>query len=327
MCTPSTKINSAEKVLLEKVPSSTVQELIEPSTATPHSMMEFASFPLFPTEIRLQIWRAAIPKGRFIWVETRNAGNFSTDSSTIGTRSPICIPTILHINHESRSVGLSIFNLSLKPTKDDKDINSIGYWNPDADTIFLSNTYLNLNRGRPENWIYNSTLGEIKELCHVKHLALLWYIGVSAGLRFNVTSLTQRPWIPRWLTCEALESVTFVVPFNFTIWKSKEIERNPALNESEKGWCKIMMKTPSQATSYSIPTHEWIQSSHLTIAEKKAEIERIFEEFRERDELDGLTWKVPLVDVQGIAHDMEEIRRGRKDFCIAAKNREYEVSR
>jgi hypothetical protein len=63
----------------------------------------------------------------------------------------------------------------------------------------------------------------------------------------------------------------------------------------------------------------------LTTAETKAEIERIFQEFREMDEQDGMAWKVPLVDVQAIAHDMEEIRRGRKDFCIPAKNRGHEV--
>jgi hypothetical protein len=65
----------------------------------------------------------------------------------------------------------------------------------------------------------------------------------------------------------------------------------------------------------------------LTTAETKAEIERIFQEFRERDEQDGGTWKVPLVDVQAIAHDMKEIRRRRKDLWIPARNRGNEVSR
>ena len=87
------------------------------------------------------------------------------------------------------------------------------------------------------------------------------------------------------------------------------------------------MKTQSKATAYSISTHDWIQGSRLTTAETKAEIERIFQEFRERDEQDGRTWKVPLIDVQAIAHDMEEIRRRRKDFWIAARNRGNEVSK
>jgi hypothetical protein len=145
--------------------------------------MESASFSLLPAEIRLQIWRAAIPKGRFIWVEIRNIGNFAAGPFTVGTLSPTCIPTILHINHESRCVGLSIFHLSLKPTKDDKDINSIGYWKPSADTIFLSNAMPVTHNHRPLGWIYNSTLGEIKDLCHMKHLALPWNINISTGFK------------------------------------------------------------------------------------------------------------------------------------------------
>jgi hypothetical protein len=138
--------------------------------------------------------------------------------------------------------------------------------------------------------------------------------------------LTERPWMPRWLTSEALESVTFVVPFNLTAWK-EETERKTVLNESENSRWKIMMKTHSKATAYSISTHDWIQSSRLTRAETKSEIERIFQEFRERDEKDGKTWKVPRVDVQAMAHDMEEIRRRRKDFWIHPRKGENEVSR
>jgi hypothetical protein len=54
--------------------------------------MESASFPLLPTEIRLQIWRNAIPEGRFIWVETSGSvdANYSTGEFTIGTLSPTC---------------------------------------------------------------------------------------------------------------------------------------------------------------------------------------------------------------------------------------------
>jgi hypothetical protein len=131
--------------------------------------------------------------------------------------------------------------------------------------------------------------------------------------------------MPRWLTSEALESVTFVVPFNLMAWN--ETERKTVLNESENSRWRIMMKTQSKATAYSISTHDWIQGSRLTTAETKAEIERIFQEFRERDEQDGRTWKVPLVDVQAIAHDMKEIRRRRKDLWIPARNRGNKVSR
>jgi hypothetical protein len=119
--------------------------------------------------------------------------------------------------------------------------------------------------------------------------------------------------------------VTFVVPFNLMAWN--ETERKTVLNESENSRWRIMMKTQSKATAYSISTHDWIQGSRLTTAETKAEIERIFQEFRERDEQDGRTWKVPLVDVQAIAHDMKEIRRRRKDLWIPARNRGNKVSR
>jgi hypothetical protein len=82
-----------------------------------------------------------------------------------------------------------------------------------------------------------------------------------------------------------------------------------------------------QKENLCLSTHDWIQGSRSTIAETKAEIEGIFQEFRGRDEQDGRTWKVPLVDVQAIAHDMEEIRRRRKDFWIAARTRGNEVSK
>jgi hypothetical protein len=337
MCTPSTIISSAKKVFSAKVPSSTVQEAIQPSTKTPHSIMESASFPLLPTEIRLQIWRNAIPEGRFIWVETSSSVdvNYSTGEFTIGTLSPTYIPTVLHINHESRCLGLSIFHLSLKLNKDDKCTNSIGYWNPSADTIFLSNTDSVTQLYRPENEKY--TLGEIMDLCHAKHLALPWNVDISAELQFKMPGLTERPWMPRWLTSEALESVTFVVPFNLTAWNllllqdytawNEKRKRKISSDEPEKSRWKIMMKSQSKAMAYSISTHDWIQGSRLTIAETKAEIERIFQEFRERDEQDGRTWKVPVVDVQAIAHDTEEIRRRRKDFWIYPGKRENELSR
>jgi hypothetical protein len=130
--------------------------------------------------------------------------------------------------------------------------------------------------------------------------------------------LGERLWIPTWLTSEALESVTFVVEFDKKPWY-EEGERAIVFYEPEESrWQNLMNERTPRA--YAMEQYSWVQGSHLTPAETKAEIMKILEDFREREEQAGREWKVPRVEVQALAHDTGRIGRRRKDFWISARN-------
>lgn len=122
-------------------------------SATPaigaQTAVKFSDLPL---EIRIEIYKLAIPLSRVIRLQLTKysaTGNKSCKYVEDPKRhfeslSPPCIPTILHINRESRAIGLKIFkNTFGAPLSDRKD--SKGeyaekrgtYWNPKIDTLYL----------------------------------------------------------------------------------------------------------------------------------------------------------------------------------------------
>ena len=161
-------------------------------------------------------------------------------------------------------------------------------------------------------------LGEIKDLSHVKHLALLWDHIIS-GLQFKMPIVRMDgPSMPRWLTSEALESVTFVIEFDKKPWYEEKDRATVFYEPEESRWQDLMNERTAGA--YAIGDYDWVRGSHLTPAETKAEVTRILEVFKKIEEQAWRMWKVPRVEVQAITHDRGRIGRRRNDFWIPARN-------
>jgi len=106
--------------------SSTVPSLSPAREKHREKPVEFSDL---PAEVRLQIWKLAIPKSRILRakVEPRPTG-----ATIFGPFSPV--PTILHICHESRHLGLTIFRRWFQHILDGRND---FYWNPSIDTLYL----------------------------------------------------------------------------------------------------------------------------------------------------------------------------------------------
>lgn len=105
-----------------------LSDSVAPNGPQPRAPLEFSRLPV---EIRLQIWRVAVPRGRVIFNLLPNMSRFKNPERHESNRiSPV--PTILHICHESRETGLQMFRLGF-PVRIAEDF----YWRPEADTIYF----------------------------------------------------------------------------------------------------------------------------------------------------------------------------------------------
>ncbi|KAI6708305.1 hypothetical protein PZA11_007043 [Diplocarpon coronariae] len=206
---------------------SMVQQISE-LTLTPSPGVNFCSL---PTEIRLMIWKLAIPGPRVLRMciprdKSRVPWTYSTSSPAI--------PSILHVNLESRIVGLSLFTLNFplkqrqcRPPPYRPALST--YWNPARDTLYLPDFHApedadvaadvardaveGSDAGLPAD---DSLLGRRfhhHNLMAMQHLALPWKTKVASGFDFRTGSdRCGGEWMPRWLFgFPSLKSVTFVV--------------------------------------------------------------------------------------------------------------------
>jgi hypothetical protein len=106
-----------------------------------------ANFSSLPTELRLKIWKLACPRGRIIELMSCTPSN-------------IVVPAIAHINRESRSEALQIYNVGFRHTR-----STVGkmWWSPSADIIYLAN-------GSEPLPFYDIVLGP--DISQIRHLAL-----------------------------------------------------------------------------------------------------------------------------------------------------------
>ncbi|PVH84847.1 hypothetical protein DL98DRAFT_528262 [Cadophora sp. DSE1049] len=95
----------------------------------------FTQFPKLPTEIRLMVWELVLPGERVVRIEEfTNTGRRHKPCAScrcIGSRA--CVPTLLHVNHETRHLALKSYTVTfknrlLKPT----------YFNPNLDILLFA---------------------------------------------------------------------------------------------------------------------------------------------------------------------------------------------
>ncbi|KAK2629510.1 hypothetical protein QTJ16_000330 [Diplocarpon rosae] len=192
------------------------------------------NFSSLPAEIRLVVWKLAIPEPRILRMciprdKARVPWTYSTSSPSI--------PIILHINQESRTVGLSLFTLNFpfkrkqcRPPPFRPALST--YWNPTRDTLYLPDFHVPEGIAVDVAWdaVDNSDAclpnddsligGKFHHhnLMAMQHLALPWNTKVANGFdaRSDPESSTGHQcggeWMPRWLLgFPSLRSVTFLL--------------------------------------------------------------------------------------------------------------------
>ncbi|KAF4638069.1 hypothetical protein G7Y89_g31 [Cudoniella acicularis] len=90
------------------------------------------SFSQLPFEIRMMIWKFAIPKPRVIRLDFKTSLDRPCRAFDMG---PPFIPKLLHICHESREVACEVYRLGFGTSTSiyDKD-----WWNPSADMVYFA---------------------------------------------------------------------------------------------------------------------------------------------------------------------------------------------
>lgn len=281
------------------------------------------NFSDLPFEIRTDIYSLAIPLSRVLRMRLNKGHKPGGYAESI---SHPCVPTILHINRESRAVGLKIFRLSFGAFSAqaadgsalrERDIFR-SYWNPAIDTLYLpflnplkgdpiqiTKDHVNLNPG------YNTDAGEDTDAClvgsdiyhkhrilsHVRHLALpnnrktRVGFGPSHALGEMYTGGfpegNLRSWIRKF---ENLESLTLLQD-PFPGWyRSGEILLYEPDEEGEDQYCKRAVQL---------------------LRETESEVEKALEAFAK-----GKDWEPPSVEVLIMGN-----RKTRKPpaFCIRPK--------
>jgi hypothetical protein len=91
---------------------------------------EFHIFPKLPLEIRLEIWRLMIPRGRTVQIEVRRSPIRAREFFILGSHTPT--PVVLHVNYESRQESLRHFKV-LKYNLRGQPV----YFRPELDLIYF----------------------------------------------------------------------------------------------------------------------------------------------------------------------------------------------
>jgi hypothetical protein len=202
------------------------------------------SFSTLPTELRLQIYGLTVPPPRVIRIALP-LGRKPADYYAYSLSPPLIpfIPIILHINHESRLIGLSIFRLGFSTTSNTTTPSQAHkrywtYWNPSIDTLYLPSwnppTHHDPRQDHdfqaqafdpaypvvPNDTFFASTLHHAL-LSRVQHLALPWDFRTATSLALRPTSdddpslldsSVKGAWLPSWLKgFPSLKSVTFII--------------------------------------------------------------------------------------------------------------------
>jgi hypothetical protein len=302
-------------------PTPAIDETSTTSKDTP-AINKGRNFPDLPFEIRTAIYSLAIPLSRVLRIRLVHPETGPVYAQSI---SPPCIPTILHINRESRAVGLKIFRRSFGPSAPTTKSSILerdmlcSYWNPAIDTLFLPvqnpslqqpiqvtsdedlyqrNFYEEEYEDLDVSLIGDSIYHDQHILSYVRHLALPENMKVRMGFSTESQRETfefgQRVDLSAWLSrFEHLQSLT-ILSDPFPGWyRSGEIVLYELLEEQD----------PDRCTGVALP--------RLRMTERS--IEEALEEYAT-----GREWKAPSVELLIMGH-----RKTRKvpAFCVKPKKR------
>ncbi|KAF7888013.1 uncharacterized protein EAF01_011167 [Botrytis porri] len=168
----------------------------------------FPQFGNLPPELRLHIWKYALPRGRTLKVKIDAYDD--TRASLLGNFS--AIPSICHVNSESRFLALSILRNGLGPNTEESDF----YWNPNIDTIYFPPS-ASWTNGTMEKYLFKEKI-PASYRNHgitpvVQHIAFPLNIWLAQGLYLEPP---KDRWLLDWLyRFPALQSVTLLIePFD-----------------------------------------------------------------------------------------------------------------
>ncbi|KAF7956087.1 hypothetical protein EAE96_005008 [Botrytis aclada] len=244
----------------------------------------FPQFRHLPPELRLHIWKDALPSGRTLKVkvdaydDTRASlqGNFSA------------IPSICHVNSEARSLALSILRNGLGPNTEESDF----YWNPNTDTVYFPPS-ASWTNGTMEKYLFKekppASYRNEGILPVVQHIALPLNIWLAQGLYLEPS---HARWCLDWLyRFPALQSVTLLIePFD--------------------QWLGLPHTSIVYHEPLDVPVSQLL--GH-TPSEMKGRLEKSLREYRAQNDP---AWEPPLVDV--LVLGMKKFQGARK--CIKKRS-------
>jgi hypothetical protein len=272
------------------------------------------TFSSLPTELRLQIWLMAIPPSTIhrvgLHLSPFTRGSNQEYAYTISSPR---IPVVLHICHESRTVGLKLFSLgfsSKSPLKSLFDKYPKTYWNPKTDALYLPTVQpppehdirqtfdfgqgcdnYNLPPHRDDSSLGYTSLHSL--LSRVQHLALPWNDRTASTLSVS------HSWLPVWLSkFESLKSVCFLIDHfpqwyragEIVVWDPEETEIDRALRFKFVG-----------------------DEDGVTIEDLRGEIEKRIRETAQKNSEIAPGWEIPEVELLVMGHRK---RRTAGGFCI-----------
>ncbi|CCD49095.1 hypothetical protein ACHAPF_000632 [Botrytis cinerea] len=244
----------------------------------------FPQFRNLPPELRLHVWEYALPSGRTLRVKVDAYDD--TRASLQGDFS--AIPSICHVNSESRSLALSIIRNGLGPNTEESDF----YWNPNTDTIYFPPS-ASWTSGTMEKFLFKENVPTSYRndgiTPVVQHIALPLNIWLAQGLYLE--PLESR-WLLNWLyKFPMLQSVTLLIePFD--------------------QWLGL----PNTSIVYHEPLD--VPMSQL-LGHKPSHIQKMLENSLSeyRDANDG-AWEPPAVEV--LVLGMKKFKRAKK--CVGKRS-------
>lgn len=268
------------------------------------SSHEETGFFHLPLEIRLQIWQLALPRGRVLRITFK--GRIENEQAC--AMSPITMPTILQVCHESREFAKTVLRcgFGMNPTLNDR-----GWWNPCRDILYLPpwqpppNWDLRVSfnfQDFQENFPYppldmhrdDSNVGSASHhtsLASVQHLALPFNFKVLNGIKFSERS---ESWLLPWLhDFPNLRSVKLLIDHVPQWYRAGDIQLYLPLDVPLNG-----PPLPTASLTFNTPSRI------------ETKIKQKLEDFRKQFHPD---WKLPSVEIMVVGNTERKEQCG---FCL-----------
>lgn len=236
-----------------------------PESVTQDEEILFPQFRDLPPELRLNVWRHALPKGRTLKVRV----DAYDDSRASLLDKFSAVPTICHVNSEARQLALSILRNGLGPNTEESDF----YWNPNEDIVYFPPS-VSWTNGSLEKYLFKDKVPSSYRndgiLPVAQHLALPLNVWLAQGLYLE--PLASR-WTLDWLhKFPHLQSLTLLIePFD--------------------QWIGLPNTTIVYYQPLDVPVQQILAHKPSQIADM---VEKSLEEYRVANDP---AWDPPVVDV------------------------------
>jgi hypothetical protein len=96
----------------------------------------FTLFPKFPKELRVMVWKQAIPGPRIVEITRSFRHRPGSTNREFQLKARTTIPAMLHVNSEAREIAQKIYKPLFK-----KVLGHAIYFNPDIDFFYIINSH------------------------------------------------------------------------------------------------------------------------------------------------------------------------------------------